>query len=186
VVTVPLILLAIPSVVIGFMTMGGMLFGSFFDGAIVVDATRHHAMTELAEAFHGPVAMALHGFTSLPFYLALAGVVVAYYCYMVNPRVPEACRRSFAWVYQLLENKYYMDWINEHILARFARMLGTGLWKGGDQALIDGAVVNGSWRLVGVVSAIARHLQSGYLYHYAGVMLLGIFVLMTWFVWLNP
>ncbi len=186
VVTIPLILLAIPSVVIGFMTMGGMLFGTFFDGAIVVDAARHPAMHELAQAFHGPVAMALHGFTTLPFYLALAGVVVAYYCYMINPRVPEACRRIFSWIYQLLENKYYMDWINENILARLARLLGTGLWKGGDQALIDGAVVNGSWRLVGVVSAIARHLQSGYLYHYAGVMLLGIFVLMTWFVWLNP
>jgi NADH-quinone oxidoreductase subunit L len=178
--------LAIPSVVIGYLTMNGMLFSSFFDGAIVVDAAKHPAMKELADAFHGPVAMALHGLTSLPFYLALSGVAFAYYCYMINPRLPATLRHTFGWVHQLLENKYFMDWINEHILARFARALGTGLWKAGDQALIDGAVVNGSWRLVGVVSAIARHLQSGYLYHYAGVMLLGIFVLMTWFVWLNP
>ncbi len=186
VVTLPLVLLAIPSVVIGYLTMNGMLFSSFFDGAIVVDAAKHPAMKELADAFHGPVAMALHGLTSLPFYLALSGVAFAYYCYMINPRLPATLRHTFGWVHQLLENKYFMDWINEHILARFARALGTGLWKAGDQALIDGAVVNGSWRLVGVVSAIARHLQSGYLYHYAGVMLLGIFVLMTWFVWLNP
>jgi NADH-quinone oxidoreductase subunit L len=186
VVTLPLILLAIPSVVVGFFTLDAMLFGHFFDGAIVVDATRHPAMKVLLESFHGPVAMALHGFTSLPFYLALAGVLFAYYCYMINPRLPAALRHAFSWVHHLLENKYFMDWINEHILARLARALGTGLWKGGDQALIDGAVVNGSWRLVGAVSAIARHLQSGYLYHYAGVMLLGVFVLMTWFVWLNP
>ena len=186
VVTLPLILLAIPSVVVGFFTLNEMLFGHFFDGAIVIDAARHPAMKEMLESFHGPVAMALHGFTSLPFYLALGGVLFAYYCYMVNPRLPAALRHAFSWVHHLLENKYFMDWINEHILARLARALGTGLWKGGDQALIDGAVVNGSWRLVGAVSAIARHLQSGYLYHYAGVMLLGVFVLMTWFVWLNP
>ena len=186
VVTLPLILLAIPSVVVGFFTLNEMLFGHFFDGAIVIDAARHPAMKEMLESFHGPVAMALHGFTSLPFYLALGGVLFAYYCYMVNPRLPAALRHAFSWVHHLLENKYFMDWINEHILARLARALGTGLWKGGDQALIDGAVVNGSWRLVGGVSAIARHLQPGHLYHYAGVMLLGVFVLMTWFVWLNP
>ncbi len=186
VVTVPLILLAIPSVVIGFLTIGNLLHGNFFDGAIVVDAVKHGAVKALTESFHGPVAMALHGFSTLPFFLALAGVVAAYYCYMVNPKVPAACQRMFSGVYTVLENKYYMDWINENILARFARALGTGLWKAGDQAIIDGGVVNGSWRVVGVVSAIARHLQSGYLYHYAGVMLLGIFALMTWFVWLNP
>jgi NADH-quinone oxidoreductase subunit L len=88
-------------------------------------------------------------------------------------------------LYTLLENKYYMDWFNENVLARGARMLGVGLWKGGDQALIDGALVNGSWKIVGWVSGVVRWLQSGYLYHYALVMILGVFVLMTYFVWLN-
>ena len=88
-------------------------------------------------------------------------------------------------VFNLLENKYYLDWFNENILAAGARMLGTGLWKGGDQALIDGAVVNGAWKLVAWVAGGARKLQSGYLYHYALVMMLGVFVLMTYFVWLK-
>jgi NADH-quinone oxidoreductase subunit L len=186
VVTVPLVLLAIPSVLIGYMTIDPMLFGDFFKDAIFVDAERHHVMKELGEAFHGRVAMALHAFSTLPFWLALGGVVVSYYMYMINPAVPAAIKRAFQPVYTLLENKYYMDWINENILARAARGLGLGLWKGGDQAIIDGGLVNGSWKLVGWVSSIARHFQSGYLYHYALVMILGVFLLMTWFVWLNP
>ena len=186
VVTVPLVLLAIPSVLIGYMTIDPMLFGDFFKDAIFVDAERHHVMKELGEAFHGPVAMALHAFSTLPFWLALGGVVVSYYMYMVNPAVPAAIKRAFQPLHTLLENKYYMDWINENILARAARGLGLGLWKGGDQAIIDGGMVNGSWKLVGWVSGIARHFQSGYLYHYALVMILGVFLLMTWFVWLNP
>lgn len=183
VVWLPLVLLAIPSVVIGFMTIEPMLFGEFFKGAIAVDANKHHAMTELAEAFHGPMAMAIHGLQTPPFWLALAGVVLSFYMYMVNPALPAAIKRAFGPVYRLLDNKYYLDWINENIIARGAHAFGTGLWKGGDQALIDGAVVNGSWKVVGRVSGAVRWLQSGYIYHYAFAMLLGIFILMTYFVW---
>ncbi|RIX82756.1 NADH-quinone oxidoreductase subunit L [Acidovorax cavernicola] len=183
VVWLPLVLLAIPSVVIGFMTIDPMLFGSFFKDAIFVDGAKHHAMGELKEAFHGPVAMAIHGLQTAPFWLALAGVALSYYMYMMNPALPAAIKRAFGPVYRLLENKYYLDWINENILARGARMLGTGLWKGGDQALIDGAVVNGSWKVVGRVAGVVRWLQSGFIYHYAFAMLLGIFILMTYFVW---
>ena len=185
VVWLPLVLLAIPSVVIGAMTLMPMLFGKFFNGVIYVDAARHPAMAELAQEIHGWVPMALHGFSTAPFWLALAGVAASYYMYMVNPALPAAIKRMFQPIYTLLENKYYLDWINENILARGARMLGTGLWKGGDRALIDGLVVNGSWKVVGWVSGVVRRLQSGYLYHYALVMILGIFVLMTYFVWLN-
>jgi NADH-quinone oxidoreductase subunit L len=185
VVTVPLVLLAIPSVVIGFLTIEPMLFGEFFKGAIFVDAEKHPVMEELGHAFHGSVQMAMHAFTTLPFWLALAGVVVAYYMYMINPAVPAAIKRNVMPLYNVLENKYYLDWFNENILARGARMLGTGLWKGGDQGLIDGLLVNGSWKVVGAISGVVRKLQTGYLYHYALVMLLGIFVLMTYFVWLK-
>ncbi len=185
VVWLPLVLLAIPSVVIGFLTIEPMLFGGFFEGVIFVDAARHPAMAELAEAFHGPAAMALHGLTAAPFWLALAGVAASYYMYMINPALPTAIKRVFHPVYVLMENKYYLDWINENILARGARGLGIGLWKGGDQALIDGALVNGSWKLVGWVAGVVRRLQTGYVYHYALVMILGIFALMTYFVWLN-
>ena len=183
VVTVPLVLLAIPSVVIGFMTIGPMLFGDFFKGAIFVNATAHPAMQELGKLFHGPVQMATHALTTAPFWLAVAGVACSYYMYMVNPALPAAIKARVQPVYTLLENKYYLDWFNENVLARGARALGTGLWKGGDQAIIDGALVNGSWKLVGLVSAVVRHFQSGYLYHYALTMILGVFVLMTYFVW---
>ncbi|KIQ31252.1 NADH:ubiquinone oxidoreductase subunit L [Variovorax paradoxus] len=183
VVWLPLVLLAIPSVVIGFMTIEPMLFGEFFKQAIFVDGAKHHAMKELEEAFHGPVAMAIHGLQTAPFWLALAGVVLSYYMYMINPALPAAIKRAFSPIYNLLENKYYLDWINENIIARGARLLGTGLWKGGDQALIDGAVVNGSWKVIGRVSSVVRWVQSGYIYHYAFAMLLGIFILMTYFVW---
>jgi NADH-quinone oxidoreductase subunit L len=185
VVTVPLILLAIPSVVIGFMTIQPMLFGEFFKDAIFIDAEKHTGMKTLAEAFHGPVAMALHSVSTAPFWLALAGVVVAWYMYLINPAVPAAIGRALHPLVVLLENKYYMDWINENILARGARALGNGLWKVGDRTLIDGWLVNGSWKLVGMVSNWTRKLQTGYLYHYALVMILGIFLLMTYFVWLN-
>jgi NADH-quinone oxidoreductase subunit L len=185
VVTVPLILLAIPSVVIGFMTIQPMLFGEFFKDAIFIDAEKHAGMKILTEAFHGPVAMALHAVSTAPFWLALAGVVVAWYMYLINPAVPAAMGRALRPLVVLLENKYYMDWINENILARGARALGSGLWKVGDRTLIDGLLVNGSWKLVGMVSNWTRKLQTGYLYHYALVMILGIFLLMTYFVWLN-
>ena len=185
VVTVPLVLLAIPSVVIGYMTIGPMLFGDFFKDAIIVDATRHEAMKSLAGMFHGPVQMAVHALTTLPFWLAVAGVASSYYLYMVNPALPAAIKARVMPIYTLLENKYYMDWFNENVLARGARALGVGLWKGGDEAVIDGALVNGSWKLVGWVAGVVRRVQTGYLYHYALAMILGVFVLMTYFVWLN-
>jgi NADH-quinone oxidoreductase subunit L len=185
VVTVPLVLLAIPSVLIGYYTITPMLFGDFFKDAITVNTQLHPAMAELAKIFHGPMAMASHALSTAPFWLALAGVVVAWYFYLINPAVPAAIGRALRPIAVVLENKYYMDWFNENVLAKAARGLGLGLWKGGDQALIDGAVVNGSWRLVGWVSAAVRQLQSGFIYHYALAMIIGVFALMTWFVWLN-
>jgi NADH-quinone oxidoreductase subunit L len=185
VVTVPLVLLAIPSVVIGFMAIEPMLFGEFFHGVIQINAQKHGAMAELEEMFHGPWQMAVHALTTLPFWLAVAGVLSSYLMYMLFPAVPAAIKQRAMPLYTLLENKYYLDWINENILARGARALGTGLWKVGDQAVIDGTIVNGSWRLVGWISSVVRKGQSGYLYHYALVMILGIFVLLTYFVWLK-
>ena len=185
VVTVPLVLLAIPSVVIGFITIQPMLFGDFFKSVISVNLEKHPAMEELAKLFQGPVQMALHGFTAAPFWLALAGVVAAWYLYIRNPALPAAIKSKCGPLYTLLDNKYYLDWFNEKVLARGTRTLGMGLWKFGDQKLIDGALVNGSWKIVGWVSGMVRRLQSGFIYHYAFGMILGVFVLMTYFVWLN-
>ena len=181
VVTAPLLLLAVPSVVIGFMTIQPLLFGELLKDAIVVNADKHPAMAELASMFHGPVQMALHSLMTLPFWLALAGVVTAWYMYLVNPALPAAIKRRVEPIYTLLENKYYMDWFNENVLARGARALGTGLWKGGDEKMIDGALVNGSWKLVSLVSGVVRKVQTGYIYHYALAMILGIFILISYF-----
>jgi NADH-quinone oxidoreductase subunit L len=182
VVTAPLILLAIPSVVIGYMAIQPMLFGDFLKDAITVNAQAHPAMAELAKTFHGPVAMALHGVVTLPFWLALGGVVTAWYFYLKAPHIPAAIDRTLKPVRTVLENKYYMDWFNEHVLAAGARKLGMGLWKGGDQAVIDGAI-NGSARGIGGLAGLLRQAQTGRLYTYALVMLLGIFALLTWQLW---
>ena len=183
VVTVPLVLLAIPSLLIGYITIGPLLFGDFFKGVLIVDSARHPAMAELAEAFHGPLAMAIHALASAPLWLAIAGVVTAFYMYLVNPAAPASILRYCGPLYRLLENKYYLDWFNENVLARGARALGDKLWSRGDRDLIDGWVVNGSWKSIGRLAGQVRLLQTGYLYHYAFAMIVGVFVLLTWFVW---
>jgi NADH-quinone oxidoreductase subunit L len=126
--------------------------------------------------------MGLHGLTSLPFALALAGVVSAYYCYMVNPKVPAWFYARFHGIHTLLDNKYYMDKINEVVFARGARLLGGGLWNVGDRSLIDGLIVNGSAKLVGWFSTIVRQIQSGYIYHYAFVMIIGVLGFLIYFM----
>jgi NADH-quinone oxidoreductase subunit L len=183
VVWLPLVALAVPSVVAGYLTIGPMLFGGFFNDSIVVDAARHPAMAELGKLFHGAGPMAMHALTTLPFWLALTGVVTAWVFYLKVPAIPAALDRALAPVRVVLENKYYMDWINENILARAARLLGTGLWKGGDQGVIDGLAINGSAAVVGGVARLTRLVQTGHLYWYALVMLLGVFGFLTWRLW---
>lgn len=181
VVTLPLILLAIPSVLIGAWAVDPMLFGKFFNGVITV-LPQHPAMHELHEEWHGWVAFGLHAFQTLPFWLVVAGAVIAWHCYLINPKVPAAIKSSLSGVNKVLENKYYVDWVNEQIIARGLRCLGRGLWQTGDRGIIDGLLINGSARVVGWVSAISRHLQSGFIYHYAFAMIIGIMALVTFFV----
>ena len=183
VVWVPLVLLAIPSVVIGGMTMAPMLVGDFFKDSIFVDAARHPAMAAVAEHAGHAVAMALHGFQTLPFWLALGGVFTAWLFYLKAPAIPAAFDRALGPVRTVLENKYYFDAFNERVLAAGARLLGTALWKGGDQALIDGALVNGSARCVGRLAGLVRRAQTGQLYWYALVMVVGVFGFLTWRLW---
>jgi NADH-quinone oxidoreductase subunit L len=182
VVTLPLVLLAIPSVIIGFIAIQPMLFGDFFKDAIVIDAAKHPAMAVMAKDFHGAWAMALHGLQTLPFWLAVAGVATAWWFYLKQPSIPAAIGKALSPLVKVLENKYYLDWFNEHVLAAGARLIGMGLWKGGDQAVIDGAI-NGSARGMGGLAGVLRQAQTGRLYTYALVMLLGIFSLMTWQLW---
>ena len=173
VVTLPLVLLAIPSVVIGYVTIETMLFGDFFKGVIFV-ADKHEAMAELTHEFHSATAMAIHALTSLPFVLALSGVVASWYCYMINPKVPAWFYQKFSAIYTLLDNKYYMDKINEVVFAAGARKLGSSFSSIGDKTLIDGWIVNGSARLVGWFSTVTRTFQTGYIYHYAFTMIVAV------------
>jgi NADH-quinone oxidoreductase subunit L len=183
VVWVPLVLLAIPSVVIGGMTMAPMLVGDFFKDSIFVDAARHPGMAAVAEHAGHAVAMAVHGFQTLPFWLALGGVFTAWLFYLKAPAIPAAFDRVLGPVRTVLENKYYFDAFNERVLAAGARLLGTALWKGGDQALIDGVMVNGSARGVGLLAGLVRRAQTGQLYWYALVMVVGVFGFLTWRLW---
>lgn len=184
VVTLPLVLLAIPSVIIGAIAIEPMLFGEFFKHGVafkdvIFVGENHHAMEELREAFHGWVPMAMHSLTTPVLWLAIAGVVLSWFFYMKRPDIPAAIQQRCSGLYKLLDNKYYMDAFNQAVFARGARLLGTGLWKGGDQGLIDGLFVNGSARVVASFAAASRYLQSGYIYHYAFAMILGMLVLLT-------
>lgn len=180
VVTGPLVALAIPSVVLGAIAIGPMLFGDYFRGVIHVDPG-HPAMATLASHFHGWFALGLHSVQTMPFWLALAGVVVAGYFYLVNPAVPQALARQFSALHHLLEQKYFMDRINEIVFAGGARLIGGQLWRRADQGLIDGFLVNGSTRVVAAVASIMRLGQTGYLYHYAIAMILGVALMLWWF-----
>lgn len=180
-VTLPLILLAIPSVIVGFFAISPMLYGDFFKGVIFF-GENHKVMEELAHEYHGPVAMVLHAFTSAPLWLAISGVVVAYYCYMINPRVPAWFKEKFSIIYTILDNKYYMDKFNEVVFAGGARLLGSGLSTVGDRGIIDGLFVNGSAKVVGWFSKFTRLWQSGYIYHYAFVMIIGVLGFLVWFM----
>jgi NADH-quinone oxidoreductase subunit L len=183
VITLPLVLLAIPSVVIGYLAIGPMLAGDYFKGVIHVDNVAHPALSTFIEEFHSAAAMGVHALTGLPLYLALAGVVLSWFFYMKRPDIPAAIQRRFSAINTLLENKYYFDKINEFVLAGGSRVLGKALWRGGDVAVIDGFVVNGSAKLVSWIASITRLFQTGYVYHYAFTMIIGVFVLMT--LWIN-
>ena len=178
VVTWPLVLLAVPSVFAGFL-VGPMVFGHFFGDAIFV-LDEHDVLSQLN--YHGVFSFMLHGIVALPFWLAMAGVGTAYYLYMVNPSIPAKLHQSFNWLYRILENKYGFDRFNEVVFAAGSRLIGRVLWKVGDQTIIDGAMVNGAAKTVGFVSKKARLLQSGYLYVYAFAMIVGLLVLLKYFV----
>jgi NADH-quinone oxidoreductase subunit L len=183
VVTLPLVLLAIPSVVIGYLAVGPMVAGDYFNGVIHVDSQSHPALSIFLEHFHGAAAMGLHAFSTAPFYLAFAGVALSWFFYMKRPDIPAAIQRRFSAINTLLENKYYFDRINDFVLAGGSRLLGKALWRGGDVAVIDGIIVNGSAKFVRWIASVTRLFQTGYVYHYAFTMIIGVFVLMT--LWIN-
>ena len=177
VVTLPLVALAIPSIFAGAILTQPLLFSDFFTYLNSVQHTGHDAMRELTLSWHGWLAYGLHSVMTLPFYLAMAGIAITWYCYVYNPKAPAAIAKSLSFLKPLFDNKYYFDWLNEKVIAPFARWFGTELWVKVDQGVIDGAMVNGSARAVGAIAAISRRLQSGYIYYYAFSMIIGLIAL---------
>jgi NADH-quinone oxidoreductase subunit L len=182
VVTVPLILLAIPSALIGWFTVKPILFGNYFDGSIVV-LPAHEVLKHVGEEFHDSGAFFWSAITTLPLWLALSGVLAAWIFFYKRPALADAAERKFKWLHGILVNKYGFDWFNEHVICAAARALGKGLWRGGDETLIDNGLVNGSARIVGWLGSVMRYAQSGYLYHYAFAMMLGLASLLLWLMW---
>jgi NADH-quinone oxidoreductase subunit L len=179
VVTVPLVILAVPTICAGWV-IGPVLFGGFFGDAIVV-AESHDVLAELGRNFHGVFAMMAHALAKWPFWLAVAGIASAAYLYLKRTDLPDKLRQWFSPLYTVLDQKYYIDRFNDWFFAGGARLVGRGLWKGGDVAVIDG-FVNGSARLVGWLATVIRKLQSGYVYTYAFAMIIGMVTLLTlWF-----
>ncbi|HUL46382.1 MAG TPA: NADH-quinone oxidoreductase subunit L [Steroidobacteraceae bacterium] len=181
VVTVPLIALAIPSVLIGAFTVAPVLFGSYFGHSIFV-LPANDVLGKVGEDFGGAVSFALHGLLKPPFWFAAAGVATAWLFFLKRPELADEAQRRFRLTYRILSEKYYFDWLNEKVLAPIARGVGVGLWKGGDQGLIDGAMVNGSAEGVGWLGGVLRRVQSGYLYSYAFWMVIGLVVLLGWYL----
>ncbi|MEH6458876.1 NADH-quinone oxidoreductase subunit L [Chitinimonas sp. JJ19] len=182
VVTGPLMLLAIPSVLIGAFAIGPMLAGDFFKDVLFVNLQAHPAMEAVIHHAHNAVAMGLHAFVTLPFWLALSGVALSAYFYLKRPDIPAAIKTRVQPIYTLLENKYYMDHLYIQGFAAFGRGLGKVLWKVGDTVIIDGIVVNGTAKLVGAVAGLVRRVQTGYIYHYAFAMIIGALLLLTWWL----
>ena len=180
-VTVPLILLAIPSVYSGAAYVGNVVFGGFFGDSIMI-AQDHAGLREMREDWHGVVAFMVHGLTGLPIDLALAGIAVAWYLYIKRPDLPAKIAARLGWIYTLLVNNYYFDKFNDWFFAGGARRIGTLFSEVGDRSIIDGFIVNGSARLVGAAAGLLRHLQTGRVYHYAFAMILSVFFLLTWWV----
>ena len=183
VVTLPLVLLAIPSVIIGYIAIEPMLYGDFFKGVIFVNHEAHPTMHLMKEEFHGALAMVSHSLHSPVLYLAVAGVVSAWVLYIKAPGLPAKIAAAFRPVYVLFENKYYLDTIYYNIFAKGSRALGTFFWKAIDTAIIDNGLVNGSAKLVGAVSAQVRKMQTGFIYTYAAFMVTGVLVLIVAFFW---
>ena len=183
VVTLPLVLLAIPSVAAGWL-IGPILFGEYFGDAIRI-LPEHPALEEMGREFHGVLGFVGHGVTSLPFWLALGGAVSAWFLYLKNPQMPKRIAVALGPVYALVEHKYGFDELYSSVFAAGARAVGGGLWKGGDQRTIDGLMVNGSARVVGWFSGVVRLVQSGLIYWYAFVMLFGVLLALTWFLFLS-
>ena len=184
VVTVPLVLLAIPSAIIGWFTVGPVLFEGYFGDAIVVDRGRD-VLAHLGEGWHGELGLLLHAPMTAVFWLAMAGLATAWFLYLKRPDIPATISDKLSGLHRLLDRKYYFDELWIRGFAGGGRRIGTTLWQKGDELLIDGVLVNGTANSVARLAGIMRQLQTGYLYTYAFAMIIGLTMLLSWLIWLS-
>ena len=183
VVTMPLILLAIPSVFVGWFTIKPLLFGEYFDGAIQV-LSQHDVLAQLSESFHGSWDFLLHSFTaSLAFYMAFLGFSVAWLLYIKFPEIPNKIRTKMRAIVVVLEEKYFFDTLWMKVFPSLGKSIGRILWKQGDEKMIDGALVNGTAYGIRSIASVIRNIQTGYLYHYAFAMIVGLVIILSWLLW---
>jgi len=185
VVTLPLILLAIPSIVIGWMTVEPVLFGGWLDDSIFV-LEKNNVLAELGEHFHGATAMAMHAIYTLPFWLMVAGFVLATVIYQFRPTIADAVQNRFPFLYRLLDHKYYFDEFYQKVFAEGSVKLGQNLWNKADAGFIDNGLVNGSARVVEWIAARVRRWQTGFLYDYAFAMIIGLIGILAVWVTMVP
>jgi NADH-quinone oxidoreductase subunit L len=184
VVTVPLVLLAIPSAVIGWFTVGPVLFGNYFGDAIYVSHA-HDVLAHMGETWHGSFGLLTHAVMTPVFWLAAAGVFAAWFLYLKRPDIPDTIQRKAQGLYNLLDRKYYFDDLYIKGFAAGGRGFGKFLWQKGDQLIIDSLLVNGTAKAVGRLAGVMRHIQTGYLYTYAFAMIIGLTVLLGWLIWVR-
>jgi NADH-quinone oxidoreductase subunit L len=183
VVTVPLVLLAIPSIAAGWL-IGPVLFGGYFGSSIAISPA-HTGLADMAKEFHGVVPMMQHALKTVPFWLTLAGIATAWFLYILRPELPAKLRQRAGVLVTILEEKYGFDRFNDWFFAGGARKFGSGLWRFGDVTVIDGIMVNGSAKLVGWFAGVVRWIQSGFIYHYAFSMIIGVSLLLTYFIFIR-
>ena len=185
VVTIPLILLAIPSVLIGWYTIEPVLFGGWLSDSIMVKP-ENDVLAAVGEHFHGATNMAKHALTTLPFWLMITGFAISTLIYLFRPSIADAIRRRVPFLYRLLDHKYYFDEFYQKVFARGSVRLGRNLWHKADAGFIDDGLVNGSARLVEWMAARVRRWQTGFLYDYAFVMIIGLIGILAVWVGMAP
>ncbi|MBT4078841.1 MAG: NADH-quinone oxidoreductase subunit L, partial [Gammaproteobacteria bacterium] len=181
VVWVPLVLLAIPSAIIGWLTVDSIVFGSYFDN-VLLTLREHDVVAAMKEFYHGEFSFVLHGFSGPAVYLAAAGAISAWFIYLKKPSIADAAQQKLSFIHKLLDQKYYFDRFNDIVFAGGSKVIGSIFWRIGDGIIIDGIAVNGSARVVGWFSQKIRNIQTGYLNHYAFVMVSGLILLLGWAV----
>jgi NADH-quinone oxidoreductase subunit L len=179
-ITVPLIVLAIPSVIIGYLTIEPMLFTGWLENSIYIDASVHGSVAALKEHFHSAFSLMLHAIVTVPFWMMVGGSLAAWVFTLYRTDWAKKIQERFHRTNYVLESLYGFDRLNDIVFVKGSRKLGEFLWRVSDMTIIDQIVVNGSARLMRFMGSVIRPVQTGYVYHYAFFMIIGLMLVLTW------